>query len=239
MPLHWLFPTPVMQVDLTPDDGIAAAMHQQLEVFDRDVFGDPQFSNRNNLTGDLLGIAGLDQLHRMEAFVWLNHQIAEQVSLYLIDLLGPDHGLEVHIQKAWPVVCSPDGGTIESHTHRNAQLSAVFYVCTEEEPGSGELEFQAPDTYFSHVMAIPFREATVSGGVFAPKQHRLLLFPSDLRHRVCLTRVGCRAIRCRTTWRSRPPLDRVEKCSRRTLWIGFLWGASPQPERIRPAKVHP
>ena len=48
MPLHWLFPTPVMQVDLTPDDGIAAAMHQQLEVFDRDLFGDPQFSNRNN-----------------------------------------------------------------------------------------------------------------------------------------------------------------------------------------------
>ena len=89
MPLHWLFPNPVMQVDLTPDDGIAAAMHQQLEVFDCDLFGDPQFSNRNNLTGDLLGIAGLDQLHRMEVFVWPNQQIAEQVSLYLIDLLGP------------------------------------------------------------------------------------------------------------------------------------------------------
>ena len=140
-------------MDLTPDEGIAAAMHQQLEVFVREMFGDPQFSNRINLTGDLLGIAGLDQVHRMEAFVWLNHQIAEQVSLYLIDLLGPDHGLEVHVQKAWPVVCSSDGGTIESHTHRNAQLSAVFYVCTEEDPGSGELEFQAPDTYFSHVMA--------------------------------------------------------------------------------------
>jgi hypothetical protein len=27
-----------MQVDSTPDDGIAAAMHQQLEVFDRDMF---------------------------------------------------------------------------------------------------------------------------------------------------------------------------------------------------------
>jgi hypothetical protein len=25
-----------MQVDLTPDDGIAAAMHQQLEMFDRE-----------------------------------------------------------------------------------------------------------------------------------------------------------------------------------------------------------
>ena len=56
MPLHWLFPTPVMQVDLTPDDGIAAAMLQQLEVFDRDLFADPQFSNRNNLTGDLWGL---------------------------------------------------------------------------------------------------------------------------------------------------------------------------------------
>ena len=33
-------------------------------------------------------------------------------------------------------------------------------------------------------MGIPFSEAAVSGGVFAPKQHRLLLFPSDLRHRV-------------------------------------------------------
>jgi hypothetical protein len=50
------------------------------------MFGDPQFSNRNNLTGDLLGFAGLDQLHRMDAFLWLNQQIAEQVSLYLIDL---------------------------------------------------------------------------------------------------------------------------------------------------------
>ena len=86
-----------MQVGLTPDDGIAAAMHQQLEVFDRDMFGDPQFSNRNNLTGDLLGIAGLDQLYRMDAFFWLNQQIAEQVSLHLIDLSGPNHGLEVHI----------------------------------------------------------------------------------------------------------------------------------------------
>ena len=50
MQLYWLFPTPVMQVDLTPAEGIAAAMHQQLEVFDRDMFGDTQFSNRNNLT---------------------------------------------------------------------------------------------------------------------------------------------------------------------------------------------
>lgn len=33
-------------------------------------------------------------------------------------------------------------------------------------------------------MAIPYRDAAVSCGVFAPLPQRLLLFPSDLRHRV-------------------------------------------------------
>ena len=184
MTFHWLFPTPVMQVDLSPNPDVAAAMEAELVAFDRDVFAHPEFSDRTNLTGDLLGRAGLYQLHRVQAFQWLNSQLAGHVAAYLGELLGPDHGLEVHIQKAWPVVCSREGGTIELHTHRNAQLSAVFYVRTEQDNTSGELEFQAPDDYFSHVMAIPYRDAAVSGGVFAPKQHRLLLFPSDLRHRV-------------------------------------------------------
>ena len=184
MALHWLFPTPVLQVDLEPDAATATAMQQQLEQFDAQVYQHPEFSDRNNLTGDLLGHAGLDQLHRMEAFQWLNQQLALGTATYLEELLGPDHGLEVHIQKAWPVVCANDGGTIETHTHRNAQLSAVFYVRTEPGNDTGELEFQAPDDYFSHVMAIPYRDAAASGGVFAPLRHRLLLFPSDLRHRV-------------------------------------------------------
>ena len=121
MGLHWLFPTPVLQVDLEPDKDAAAAMEAQLKAFDRDVFEHPEFRMRNNLTGDLLSRAGLDQLHRTEAFQWLNQALAIQVESYLNSLLGPDHGLEVHIQKAWPVVCAREGGTIESHTHRNAQ----------------------------------------------------------------------------------------------------------------------
>ena len=182
--IHWLFPTPVLQADLTPTADVALAMDEQLALFDREVFSHPEFSDRNNLTGDLLGKAGLDQLHRLEAFQWLNQQLAVHVDAFLRELLGPHHALEVHIQKAWPVVCARQGGTIEPHTHRNAQLSAVFYVRTEPDNPSGELEFQAADDYFSHVMAIPYRDAAVSGGVFAPQQHRLLLFPSDLRHQV-------------------------------------------------------
>ncbi len=184
MAFHWLFPTPVLQVDLKPDDSTARAMETELQTFNDEVFKHPEFSDRNNLTGDLLGHAGLDQLHRSQAFQWLNQQIAECSGCFLETLLGSDHGLEVHIQKAWPVVCSKEGGSVELHTHRNAQLSAVFYVRTEATNDSGEIEFQAPDDYFSHVMAIPYRDAAASGGVFAPRQHRLLVFPADLRHRV-------------------------------------------------------
>ena len=38
MALHWLFPTPVLQVDLESDAAIAAAMQQQLEQFDAQVY---------------------------------------------------------------------------------------------------------------------------------------------------------------------------------------------------------
>mgnify|MGYP005832498837 FL=1 len=68
MPFHWLFPTPVLQVDLTPEAEVAAAMEAQLVSFDREVFAHPEFSDHTNLTGDLLGRAGLDQVHRLEAF---------------------------------------------------------------------------------------------------------------------------------------------------------------------------
>ena len=56
---------------------------------------------------------------------WLNGQLAEHVAAYLRSLLGPEHGLVAHIQKTWPVVCAKNGGTVDLHSHRNAQLSAV------------------------------------------------------------------------------------------------------------------
>ena len=97
------------------------------------MFQHPEFSDRNNLTGDLLGHAGLDQLHRMDAFQWLNGQLAEHVSTYLRSLLGLDHGLVAHIQKAWPVECARNDGTVDPHSHRNVQLSAVFSVLADAE----------------------------------------------------------------------------------------------------------
>ena len=55
----------MLQVDLTPEAGVAAAMDAELVTFDREVFAHPEFSDRNNLTGDLLGRAGLEQVYRL------------------------------------------------------------------------------------------------------------------------------------------------------------------------------
>ena len=183
MPLHWLFPTPLLQVDLHPDGPTVAAMEAFFDQFESNVLVLEPYRDRDNLTGDVLAELGLDQLHRLDAFQWLNHQLAQHAFDWLNQLLGESHGLELHIQKAWPVVC-PTEGQLAPHTHRNAQLSAVFYVRTEDGNPTGELEFQAPETYFSYTMAIPYPAATISGGVLAPKRHRLLIFPSDLSHRV-------------------------------------------------------
>ena len=49
-----------------------------------------------------------------------------------------------HIQKAWPVVCAKNGGTVDLHSHRNAQLSAVFYdLAITTAPGKGR-EMRTP-----------------------------------------------------------------------------------------------
>ncbi len=87
-------------------------------------------------------------------------------------------------------------------THRVAQLSVVLYVSTDPANESGELEFEAPDDYFSHVMAIPYRDAAMSAGVFAPMPHRVLV-----SLRICA--IGCSpmreaalAIRSAMTWPS-------------------------------------
>ena len=43
--IHWLFPTPVLQADLTPTADVALAMDEQLALFDREVFSHPEFSD--------------------------------------------------------------------------------------------------------------------------------------------------------------------------------------------------
>ncbi len=118
------------------------------------------------------------------------------------------------------MVCARNRGRVDLHSHRNAQLSAIFYVLTDLVNGSGELEFEPPDDYFSHVMTIPYRDTAASGGVFARCPT-----VSCCSLRTCI--MGCFfmreaafAIRFPTIWPSSQCQAREARCEYSIRWIG-------------------
>ena len=116
----------------------------------------------------------------------------------------------------------------------------MFYVRTEANNTTGELEFQAPEDYFSHVMAIPYRDAAVSGGVFAPLLHRLLMFPLDLRHRVLpYEGSGPRYSVSYDLAITTAPGKGREMRNTPSDGLGPPRQLRTRPERIPPARVHP
>ena len=113
-------------------------------------------------------------------------------------------------------------------------------MLTDSANESGELEFEAPDDYFSHVMAIPYRDAAVSGGVFAPLPHRLLLFPSDLRHRVLpYEGSGPRYSVSYDLAITTAPGKGTRDAHTPSDGLGPPRQLRARPERIPPARVHP
>ena len=184
MSLRWIFPTPILQADLNPNESQARAMQRQLEIFDRLAYQSDSNKNQKMLTGDKLGEIGLDQLHHSSSFEWLNQQLALQVTILMNELFGNKAALDVHIQKGWPVICDANGGAISLHSHRNADLSAIFYIQTETGNDSGQLTFHAPKHFLNNY---PYANEGELGGAeiaIQPKRHRLILFPSHLEHEV-------------------------------------------------------
>ena len=68
MSLRWIFPTPILQADLNPNESQARAMQRQLEIFDRLAYQSNSNKNQKMLTGDKLGEIRLDQLHHSSSF---------------------------------------------------------------------------------------------------------------------------------------------------------------------------
>ena len=118
------------------------------------------------------------------------------------------------------MVCSREEGMIKPHTHRNAQLSAVFNVRTEAGNTSGEQEFQATENYFSHRMAISYDDAAVAGVCLLRSSIGCWCF---LR----ISPIGSRLIRGTNAifgvlnLAITPPPARVVKCGFRISWTGF------------------
>ena len=179
---HSLFSTPVYQVDLFPDCSVHEGMLKYMKRFDAN------FSRRLpesgvGIFGDSMPGLTTDQLHCFPEFQWLTRSLSVHVRDYLEILSSVGIDYQIYVQKSWPVVCQPDGGRVQPHTHRNAHLSAVYYIQSEEDNRTGSIQFMASMDHFSRTLPIVFSESDSSFAV-SPVQSRLLLFPSLLMHHV-------------------------------------------------------
>ena len=132
----------------------------------------------------LVTLPGLttDRLHWFPEFQWLIEVLREHVTEYL-NRYPVKARYSIFVQKSWPVVCHLSGGQVQPHTHRNAQLSAVYYIQSEPLNKSGMIHFIAPFDHYSRTLPIVFNDIDSSFS-FEPLQGRLLLFPSSLMHYV-------------------------------------------------------
>jgi uncharacterized protein (TIGR02466 family) len=100
---------------------------------------------------------------------------------FLYELLHFDPQVtEFFMGRCWPVVQST-GGEGGLHAHSGGALSGVFYL--ETPAGSGPLEFHKPlRCSFDHLHKKALSPLTFDKVSYAATRHRLLLFPSDVKH---------------------------------------------------------
>ena len=182
MTIHSFFSTPIYQIDLQPDTSIHSGMLKYMKRFDSNI-SKRQRRSDVGMFGDSLPGLTTDRLHCFPEFQWLTEALSGHLTEYLKTLSSIDSHYSVFVQKSWPVVCQPAGGQVLPHTHRNAHLSAVYYVQSEPGNKTGRIKFMAPFDHYSMTLPIDFDDSD-SSIVFEPLQGRLLLFPSSLMHRV-------------------------------------------------------
>ncbi|MEO0539887.1 MAG: TIGR02466 family protein, partial [Cyanobacteria bacterium P01_A01_bin.105] len=144
-------------------------------------------------TGDLHGV---EQIHLDARFSWIVNQVEHHTVQYLTDLGLDLSQVTLYIQRAWPVVSQPQQ-EVGSHSHRTANISAVYYIAVPEPGGddAGSLVFfdDARQNEISPGLGIENTDIVAQWNMFNqdqavywPVEGRLLVFPSKQRHAVSL-----------------------------------------------------
>ena len=94
------------------------------------------------------------------------------------------------ITTSW-LTLNPPGGSAQLHCHRNSFWSAVYYYHDNYDDDSGEISFENPledkwDFFFDQPDIETSNEFNAGSWRFKPQKKKLILFPSYLRHSVCL-----------------------------------------------------
>jgi uncharacterized protein (TIGR02466 family) len=129
-----------------------------------------------NITGDK---TGHHQISEQEEFKWINTYLYDHVTRYLIDIGVDVSKHKIYIQKSWPVVCDTEGA-VAPHNHRNAHLSAVYYLRCDPDNG-GDIIFMCPPDHSLKKLPVTIDKLN---RIYSPTENQLLIFPSSLDHKV-------------------------------------------------------
>ncbi len=182
-----LFPLALGRQQLRPDPLDSAVMLQEALQLRGAANGNP--SEGCAWTGDLNEAW---QVHRRPAFAWLVTQLERAAPAYLRALGFDTEQIDLHLQRAWPVVSEP-GQAVGRHHHPNAHLSAVYYITGDGSGRCGSLRLfphrqvnelvpglavghGGPITS-DHPLNTPWQDV-------APQAGLLVLFPASTDHAV-------------------------------------------------------
>lgn len=129
-----------------------------------------------NITGDK---TGHHQISEREEFKWINNYLYDHVIRYLTEIGVDVSKHKIYIQKSWPVVCDTDGA-VAQHNHRNAHISAVYYLRCDTNNG-GDIVFMCPPDHVLKQLPVTIDKLN---RIYSPTENQLLIFPSSLDHRV-------------------------------------------------------
>ena len=173
------FPVSIFYEDLEPPEQVTQDMMNYVDNFYNT--HKSEFSDKMNITGDVYNNF---TLHKNPTFQWLNQNVSRCCKEYLKQMGADTSKIKVYAQKSWPVVCNKNGGDIAPHTHRNAMISAVYYLKAKN-TGTGHLTFYSPlDVSFSPLPIDVRNYYSYDTCDYAPIENRIILFPSKLNHSV-------------------------------------------------------
>ena len=118
------------------------------------------------------------QIHQYPQFDSLNKQIATHIKNFLAEITPTK--LNAYVQKSWAIKVV-NGGRVQAHTHRNADLSCVFYV--DIPPNSGSLIFN-DQNHVLHSLPIQYHNRGTTRSEVEVNSGTLVIFPSALEHEV-------------------------------------------------------
>lgn len=137
-------------------------------------------SSETGFTGDHIVGESASQIYKLPQLEPLNNYVFSAAKKYLSEISDYSQHMCIHIQKAWPVIIMKGKG-LNSHKHRNAHLSAVYYPKLSSKADVASIVFEKSDFHEEEFIPIYSSSKEVR---FEVSSNLLIVFPSHLKHYV-------------------------------------------------------